>query len=202
MLKIFDLKTRMKNLFQIILALSALALMPVALAQPVFVHPGISHKKSDLERIKQMVEAQIDPWYSSYQEMAANSKSSYNYVVLGNSTMTELGRDSGVNYGAWNSDIRAAYYNAIRWVVTDDTRHADKAVESSGMDLLSDRELEVFQLVGRGLNSREIAEKLTLVPTTVDSYRARIKEKMGIKNAAELYQRAAQWVAEHGLQGQ
>ena len=129
MLKIFDLKTRMKNLFQIILALSALALMPVALAQPVFVHPGISHKKSDLERIKQMVEAQIDPWYSSYQEMAANSKSSYNYVVLGNSTMTELGRDSGVNYGAWNSDIRAAYYNAIRWIVTDDTRHADKAVE-------------------------------------------------------------------------
>ena len=46
----------------------------------------------------------------------------------------------------------------------------------------------------RGLNSREIAERLKLGPTTVDSYRARIKEKLGIKNAAELYQRAAQWV--------
>jgi DNA-binding NarL/FixJ family response regulator len=71
--------------------------------------------------------------------------------------------------------------------------HADKAVRPSGVDLLSDREIEVFQLAGRGLNSREIAERLNLGSTTVDSYRARIKEKLGIKNAAELYQRAAQW---------
>jgi DNA-binding NarL/FixJ family response regulator len=76
---------------------------------------------------------------------------------------------------------------------------ADKAVQPSGMDLLSDREIEVFQLVGRGLNSREIAGQLNLGPTTVDSYRARIKDKLGIKNAAELYQRAAQWLAESGL---
>ena len=76
---------------------------------------------------------------------------------------------------------------------------ADQAVQPSGMDLLSDRELEVFQLVGRGLNSREIAGQLNLGATTVDSYRARIKEKLGIKNAAELYQRAAQWLAEGGL---
>lgn len=64
------------------------------------------------------------------------------------------------------------------------------------MDLLSDREIEVFQLIGRGQTSREMAGQLQLEPTTVDSYRARIKEKLGIKNAAELYQRAAQWVAE------
>jgi DNA-binding NarL/FixJ family response regulator len=76
---------------------------------------------------------------------------------------------------------------------------ADKAVQPSGVDLLSAREIEVFQLVGRGLNSREIAGQLNLGSTTVDSYRARIKEKLGIKNAAELYQRAAQWVAESGL---
>jgi DNA-binding NarL/FixJ family response regulator len=77
--------------------------------------------------------------------------------------------------------------------------HADEAAEPSGMDLLSDREIEVFQLIGRGLTSREMAGQLQLEPTTVDSYRARIKEKLGIKNAAELYQRAAQWVAESGL---
>lgn len=76
---------------------------------------------------------------------------------------------------------------------------SDQAVQSSGMDLLSDREIEVFQLVGRGLNSREIAGQLNLGSTTVDSYRARIKEKLGIKNAAGLYQRAAQWLAESGL---
>lgn len=71
---------------------------------------------------------------------------------------------------------------------------ADKAESPSGVDLLSDREIEVFQLIGNGLTSREIAGRLNLESTTVDSYRARIKDKMGIKNAAELYQRAAQWV--------
>ncbi len=95
-----------------------------------FVHPGITHKLSDLDRMKYMVEAQIDPWYTSYQEMASDSKSSYNYNVQGNSSYTVLARDSPyTNLGAWNSDIRAAYYNAIRWYVTGDTRHADKAVE-------------------------------------------------------------------------
>jgi len=74
--------------------------------------------------------------------------------------------------------------------------HVDKPVPATGVDLLSDRELEVFQLVGSGLNSREIAGRLHLGLTTVDSYRARIKETLEIKNAAELYQRAAQWVAE------
>jgi DNA-binding CsgD family transcriptional regulator len=66
--------------------------------------------------------------------------------------------------------------------------------------LLSDRETQVFQLVGPGLTSREIAGQLNLGPTTVDSYRARIKEKLGIKNAAELYQRAARWLAERSAQ--
>ncbi|WP_372752102.1 DNRLRE domain-containing protein [Mariniflexile sp.] len=94
-----------------------------------FVHPGITHKKSDLDRMKYMVEAQIDPWYTSYQDMVADSKSSYDYVVRGDASFTELGRDSGVNESAWNSDIRAAYYNAIRWYVTGDTRHAEKSIE-------------------------------------------------------------------------
>ena len=71
-------------------------------------------------------------------------------------------------------------------------------VEHSGMDLLTDRELEVFQLTGRGLNSREIAEQLHLGESTVDTYRSRIKDKLGLRNAAELYQRAAQWVRDQG----
>ena len=83
--------------------------------------------------------------------------------------------------------------------ILDRLGHANKAARPSGVDLLSDREIEVFQLVGRGLNSREIAERINLGATTVDSYRARIKEKLGIRNAAELYQRAAQWLAEGGV---
>lgn len=76
-----------------------------------------------------MVDAQMDPWYASYQLMAADPKASYSYLVQGNTTLTEVGRDSGVNYGKWNSDSRAAYYNAIMWYVTGDSRYADKAVE-------------------------------------------------------------------------
>jgi len=94
-----------------------------------FVHPGLSHKLSDLDRMKAQIEAKIDPWYSSYQEMVADPKSSYDYTVQGDESFTEVGRDNGVNYNAWNSDIRAAYYNAIQWYVTGDSRHAEKAIE-------------------------------------------------------------------------
>lgn len=69
----------------------------------------------------------------------------------------------------------------------------------AGIDLLADRELEVFHLVGKGFNSRKIAEQLNLGETTVETYRSRIKEKLGIKNAAELYSRAARWIQERGV---
>lgn len=69
----------------------------------------------------------------------------------------------------------------------------------SGMDLLADRELEVFQLVGKGYNTREIAAQLHLGETTIETYRARIREKLQLRNAAELYSRAAQWVHEQGV---
>ena len=68
--------------------------------------------------------------------------------------------------------------------------------EVSDMDKLTDRELEVFQYTGQGKNTREIALLLHLGETTVETYRARIKEKLHLRNAAELYQRAAQWVKE------
>jgi len=62
---------------------------------------------------------------------------------------------------------------------------------------LADRELEVFQMIGRGSATREIAEALGLGATTVDTYRARIKEKLGIRNTPELQSRAAQWLQEN-----
>ncbi|MDF7797943.1 carbohydrate-binding protein [Pontiellaceae bacterium B1224] len=95
-----------------------------------FVHPGLSHKRSDLDRMKAMVEAQIDPWYTSYQTMAAESKASYNYTVQGNTNMTVLLRDAPkTNLSAFESDSRAAYYNTLRWYIEGDSRYADKAVE-------------------------------------------------------------------------
>lgn len=70
---------------------------------------------------------------------------------------------------------------------------------SRGLESLTDRELEVFQLMGKGLKTHEIAEQLHLGDTTVDTYRARIKEKLHLRNASDLYSRAAQWVHEQGL---
>ncbi len=66
---------------------------------------------------------------------------------------------------------------------------------SSPVDLLSDRELEVFTLLGRGDGTRDIAEKLNLSVKTIESHRAHIKEKLNLKNATELVRHAVQWVA-------
>lgn len=59
---------------------------------------------------------------------------------------------------------------------------------------LSDRELEVFEYMGRGLTSSEIAEELNLSPKTVDTYRSRAKEKLGLKSNAEVRRRAVVWL--------
>jgi len=56
---------------------------------------------------------------------------------------------------------------------------------------LSDRELEVFRLIGSGLKTGQIAERLGLSAKTIETYRARLKSKLGIKTAAELALRAA-----------
>ena len=70
--------------------------------------------------------------------------------------------------------------------------------ELAGMETLADRELEVFQMLGRGKSTREIAQTLSLGESTVETYRARIKEKLQLRSAAELYLRAGQWVRDHG----
>ncbi len=69
-----------------------------------------------------------------------------------------------------------------------------RAQGTSPMEVLSDRELEVFELTGRGLTTREISERLHLSIKTVESYRARIKSKLDLDNATELLQHAIQWV--------
>lgn len=68
----------------------------------------------------------------------------------------------------------------------------------SPLALLSDRELEVFELTGEGLGTREMAERLHLSVKTVESYRVRIKDKLNLKTAIELIQHAVQWVEGEG----
>ncbi|HTB79633.1 MAG TPA: response regulator transcription factor [Opitutaceae bacterium] len=64
----------------------------------------------------------------------------------------------------------------------------------SPADLLSDRELEVFRLLGGGLETRQIAERMKLSIKTVQCYAARIKEKLHLDNASKLMREAVRWV--------
>ena len=68
------------------------------------------------------------------------------------------------------------------------------AAGSSPADLLSDRELEVFELIGRWKTTRQIAQELHISVKTVEYYREQIKRKLGLKNAVELAQHATAWV--------
>ena len=70
-------------------------------------------------------------------------------------------------------------------------------LEHSPITALTDRELEVFELIGQGLGSSEIAQRLHLGIKTIETYRQRIKGKLDLKNSLELVRHATQWVLEN-----
>jgi len=70
---------------------------------------------------------------------------------------------------------------------------------ASPADCLSDRELCVFEMIGQGLGAGDIASRLHLSPKTIETYRAKIKEKLRLADATELRRRAIQWVQSQGL---
>jgi DNA-binding NarL/FixJ family response regulator len=67
------------------------------------------------------------------------------------------------------------------------------ATKSSPLLNLTDRELEVFRLIGEGHGTRQIADELHLSVKTIESYQAHIKEKLALRNARELVQHAIEW---------
>jgi DNA-binding NarL/FixJ family response regulator len=68
-------------------------------------------------------------------------------------------------------------------------------LDRSSIEKLSDREFEVFESLGEGLSSQQIAKKLHLSAKTVDAHRANIKTKLNIKTTAELISYAARWTS-------
>jgi DNA-binding NarL/FixJ family response regulator len=66
----------------------------------------------------------------------------------------------------------------------------------SPIEMLSDRELEVFRLLGQGMGVRQIGEKLGVTIPTVNSFRNRIKEKLQLKSSTEVMLHAIHWVRE------
>ena len=73
----------------------------------------------------------------------------------------------------------------------------NKRESTNPMDLLTDRELEIFRMIGQGQTSGAIAEGLFLSSHTIDTHRENIKRKLGLKNAAELNRQAVQFLLEN-----
>lgn len=63
---------------------------------------------------------------------------------------------------------------------------------------LSNRELEVYEMIGQGITIQQIAARLHLSPKTVETHREKIKQKLNLKSSAELGRQAFQWVLERG----
>ncbi|MBN2294274.1 MAG: response regulator transcription factor [Pirellulales bacterium] len=71
-----------------------------------------------------------------------------------------------------------------------------QSFETTPIDDLSDRELQVFEMIGQGLSTKEIAVKLDLSHKTIEAHREKIKSKLNLKTGTELNRHATQWVLE------
>ena len=72
-----------------------------------------------------------------------------------------------------------------------------KPLDQNPVQTLSNRELQVFGMIGRGMNTVQIAETLQLSPKTVESHRKVIKTKLNLQTSAQLSRRAFQWAQEN-----
>jgi len=70
--------------------------------------------------------------------------------------------------------------------------------DKGAMESLTDREIEVLQLVGQGKGTRQIAQELRLSVKTIESHRLHIKEKLNLKTASEMVRFAVDWVSNQG----
>ena len=91
----------------------------------------------------------------------------------------------------WLSDVMAQ--RLLKQNVGKNRAEATEPIVNS----LADRELEVFQLIGAGLKTSEIADRLHLSVKTIDTYRDRIRHKLNLSDGAKLAQFAAQWILEN-----
>lgn len=74
----------------------------------------------------------------------------------------------------------------------------NKKPHTDDIGKLSDRELETFRLIGKGHSTRQIADQLILSVKTIDSLKAKIKDKLHLSNSSELVQRAVLWMQSQG----
>jgi hypothetical protein len=95
----------------------------------VFVHPGLLHTQADLDRMRQQVAAEKEPWKGGFEKLRADAQSTADYKLRGPraAVTRETGNMDGNNQMI--SDGNAAYQNALMWCITGQESHARKAVE-------------------------------------------------------------------------
>jgi len=75
------------------------------------------------------------------------------------------------------------------------TYNASKSIKDTGMENLTNRELEIFHMIGSGHDTKDIARKLGLAENTIQTFKRHIREKLGIKNHNDLVRKAAIYAA-------
>jgi len=90
-----------------------------------FVHPGLSHKLSDLERMRDMVAAGIEPYATTFQQLSSHPRAQHTILPGNAPSFTEL---SNSNNNFLRNDAITAYYNALMWMITGDSRHAEASI--------------------------------------------------------------------------
>jgi hypothetical protein len=106
-------------------AATGLAAIPTADALTSFIHPGVLHKLSDIQRMRTRIAAGTEPWLSGWNVFRANAYSQSAYAMLGPLTTIDRGTTEIGNWEFWN-DCNAAYQNALMWNLTGTTAHATK----------------------------------------------------------------------------
>ncbi|MBC9731203.1 alginate lyase family protein [Streptomyces sp. TRM68367] len=90
-----------------------------------FAHPGLLHTQADFDRMAEKVKAGAQPWTDGWKRLLSSRDSATDYRPRPVATVTRAAE--GANVHLLFRDAAAAYQNALRWKITGDTRHADKA---------------------------------------------------------------------------
>jgi len=144
--------------------------------------------KARSEQVKMLVSSMHDEMLFAERVLRAGAMG---YVTKQESPETLL--------GAIRQVLRGEVYLSAR--MTSRLLHrvaAGAPPQESPLQILSNREIEVFEMIGQGLTTMQIARRLELSPKTIETHREKIKQKLNLKNSAELSRRAVQWVLDRG----
>jgi DNA-binding NarL/FixJ family response regulator len=84
-------------------------------------------------------------------------------------------------------------------LILSDFAAGARSPHSADINCLSDRELEIFSFIGRGVTVSELAIELNVSVKTIETHQMRMKEKLGLHTAAELRQKAREWLAKSAV---